>query len=366
MKEKKIGILTYHACYNYGACLQAYALQQAIKKQYENCVIIDYQSKKLTDINHPFCKYPKHPKEVIKNITRLPYYQSLQKRQELFEDFINQSLILSQRCSNDQEVINECEQYDCIVCGSDQTWNLDPSIRYETPLYYLNFPKKQKRVTYATSFGSWVEKFNTREMELMPWIKEFDKLSMREESGVKLLQSKGLQCEWVLDPTLLLMREDYENICAERVLDKPYILLFSWNGAKEAIELTKVIEKKLGCKAVYIVPPPRGLFCGIERKLDIGPKQFISLIKYAEFVITNSFHGTVFSTIFNKPFVSAIAGSVDARRASLMKQFGLENHLVSPKSFDLNTIMETDFSAVEDRISILRNKSLQYLFSAID
>lgn len=366
MKEKKIGILTYHACYNYGACLQAYALQQAIKKQYENCVIIDYQSKKLTDINHPFCKYPKHPKEVIKNITRLPYYQSLQKRQELFEDFINHSLILSQRCSNDQEVINECEQYDCIVCGSDQTWNLDPNIRYETPLYYLNFPKKQKRISYATSFGSWVNKFSTREKDLLPWIHEFDKLSMREESGVNLLKSKGFECEWVLDPTFLLKCDEYEKICVEKIINEPYVLLFSWNGAPETIKLTKMIEKELGCKAFYIVPPPRALFSGIERKLDIGPKEFISLIKHANFVVTNSFHGTIFSTIFHKPFVSAIADSIDPRRASLMKQLGLENRLVSPRTFDISTIMKTDFEKVEERLTPLRNKSIEYLYSAID
>lgn len=84
----KIGILTYHACYNYGACLQAYALQQSIKRRYAECDIIDYQSKQLIDINHPFCKVPKHPKEIIKNITRLPYYNQLLRRQKLCFDIL--------------------------------------------------------------------------------------------------------------------------------------------------------------------------------------------------------------------------------------------------------------------------------------
>lgn len=75
----------------------------------------------------------------------------------------------------------------------------------------------------------------------------------------------------------------------------------------------------------------------------MGPREFLSLVKYAEFIVTNSFHGTVFSTIYKKPFISAIKGEVDPRRASLMKQLGLENHLISPERMELSTIMETDF-----------------------
>lgn len=360
-----IGILTYHACYNYGACLQAYALQQTIKKKYKFCKIIDYQSKKLIEINHPFCKTPKHPKEFVKNITRIPYYRDLNMRQALFEDFINNELDLTLRCSNDKEVREECERFDCIVCGSDQTWNLDPSIRYETPLYYLNFPKKQRRITYATSFGSWVKDFHIREKEVLPWIKEFDCLSMREESGVKLLRDKGFTCEWVLDPTLLLNKDDYDKVASNRLINEPYVLLFSWNGAPEAVSITKMVSAKLGCKAYYIVPPPRAMFCGIERKLDVGPKEFLSLVKHASFVVTNSFHGTVFSTIYQKPFVSAIKDIPDARRASLMKQFGLEDHLMNPMNVDIERIRCTDFEEVEKRLQPLRESSINYLYKAL-
>ena len=362
----QIATFTYHACFNYGACLQAYALQQVIKKKYGDCKIIDYQTQNFIDINHPFCKYPKSIKEVIKNITRLPYMKSLLKRKEYFEDFINHTLDLTKRCSCDADVHKIVESFDCVVCGSDQTWNLDPSIRYETPLYYMNFPKKQRRVTYATSFGSWVKNFNSREKELLPWIREFDMLSMREESGVNLLKSKGLECEWVLDPTLLLDSKKYDEIARERLIEKPYVLLFSWDGAKEAVEIAKTISKKCGCKAYYIVPPPRAMFSGIERKLDVGPKEFLSLIKHAEYVVTNSFHGTVFSTIYHKPFVSAIGCEADSRRKSLMRQFGLEDHLMSPSSLDIEKIGKTDFFLVAQKLTPLKERSLEYLYRAIE
>lgn len=361
----KIGILTYHACYNYGACLQAYALQQTIRKKYPDCEIIDYQSDKFININHPFAKYPTHWKEIIKNITRIPYWRQLKQRSTYFDKFINKTLILSKRCATNESVKHIAEKYDCIICGSDQTWNLDPAIRYETPLYYLNFPKKQRRVSYATSFGSWVTNFESRSKELMPWIQQFDNLSMRESSGVELLRNKGLACEWVLDPTLLLTKSEYDNIAQKRIIDEPYVLLFSWEGTKEAVELTKIAAKKFGCKAFFIVPPPRAMFCGLERKLDVGPQEFLSLIKYAEFVVTDSFHGTVFSILYRKPFASVIKEKADARRMSLMEQFGLANHLVNAATIDWDEIIQTDFDKVEAKIKLLENHSLQFLNNAI-
>lgn len=195
--------------------------------------------------------------------------------------------------------------------------------------------------------------------------KDVDKLSMREESGVNLLRGKGLECEWVLDPTLLLQSEDYDRIARKRLIAEPYVLLFSWNGASEAVAIAKAAAAKIGCKAYYIVPPPRAMPCGIKRKLDVGPKEFLSLVKYASFVVTNSFHGTVFSTIYRKPFISAISGTVDARRASLMKQFGLEDHLMSPVNIDFEKTLNTDFEKVEERLKPLREHSLRYLYNAL-
>ena len=362
---KKIGILTYHACFNYGACLQAYALQRSIMKIQPDCEIIDYQSKTLRNICDVFSKKPDNKKEIIKNITRFPYRSQLLKRQAMFEDFINNDLIISKRCTTEADVEKQAEQYECIVCGSEQTWNLEPSIRYCNEVYYLNFPKKQRRVTYATSFGQWVEKLPQREDEVLPWIKTYDCLSMREESGVEYLRNKGFECEHVLDPTLLLDVDEYDKICDAPIMNEPYVLMFSWNCAKEVIEVAKAAAKKLNCKLINIVAPPRALFSGVERKLDVGPKQFLSLVKNAEFVVTNSFHGTVFSSIYGKQFASVISGKIDKRRQSLMHQLGLENNLIKPEDFDLNKIAKTDFSNVHQNIQNVRKTSLDYLNKAI-
>lgn len=365
----KIGILTYHACLNYGACLQAYALQTSIKKKYSDCRIINYQSDILREISDVFCRRPKHPKEIVKNITRIPYAGQLGKRQKYFEYFYNEVLEVTDLCRTDAEVQKQANEFDCIVCGSDQIWNMDPAIRYETPLYFLNFPKKQRRISYAASFGPSIKTSIARENEFLPWLKEFDRILVREENGQEYLKSKGIESTITVDPTLLLTQDEWKKVAvSDRLVKEPYILLFSWNGSKEAVKAAKKVEKLLGCKAIQIVAPPRAMFSGVDRKLDVGPREFLRLIQDAEFVITNSYHGTVFSSIFEKPFLSIQGNTVDARRKTTLEELGLENHLVSYNDITTSMIeemMSENYSVSKDKIRRKREKSLSLLYEAI-
>ena len=361
----KIGILTYHACFNYGACLQAYALQTTVKQMGYDCEIIDDQSDILRNISDVFSKKPTNIREIIKNVTRLPYRKQLLQRQKLFENFIQNELSLSRRCRTENDVKLQAEHYDCIICGSDQTWNLDPSVRYQNAVYFLNFPKKQRRVSYATSFGQWVEKAPEHEDEFLPWVAGYDALSMREQSGVDYLRSKGLECELVVDPTLLLDKRYYDEICVERIIDEPYVLLFTWNGAKDATEIAKRIARETHIKPIYIVAPPRAIFSGVERKLDVGPREFLSLVKYADYVVTNSFHGTVFSIIFQKKFVSVVSGHLDKRRESLMGSLGLMDRLMTRDSFCMNIIENLDYTGVVEKLSDFKKDSMKFLSDSL-
>ncbi len=251
----RIGILTYHACNNYGASLQAFALQTTVRERCGDCEIIHYRSDVMREITRPFTKRPRHPKEFIKNVTRLPYRAALERRDRLFEEFTNEVLRVGPLCRTREEVIAQAERYDCIICGSDQIWNLDPGIRYQTPLFFLNFPKKQRRVAYAPSFSNWVKDAPTQEDVFLPWLRTFDALSVREESGAEYLRSLGLPCEVVLDPTLLLDRPAYDAIARAPSLDHPYILLFSWTMTREVCQAARRISAALGRKIISIVPP---------------------------------------------------------------------------------------------------------------
>lgn len=367
---KKIGILTYHTGYNYGASLQAYALQTVISNMGLDCEIINFETERFVASREMFSRHPKRLKEFIKIITRIPYLKSLLKRQKLFDDYSKTCLNTSPLYRTEKDVVRHAEDYDCIVCGSDQIWNLSQD---DAPaanlLFFLNFPKKQKRISYAASFGKWVKEAPNHEHIFLPWLKQFDKLGIREISGASYVKSLGLECELTLDPTVLLDKEDYDVICGERIIPGKYVLLFSWACTDDVITVAKKVSKELKLPLYNIVPPPRAVGKCVKRKLDIGPIEFLSMIKYADFIVTNSFHGTAFATTYEKPYISVVSGEPDVRMESLLEQLGLEDHLMTKDDLDISRIHKlfvTNYSEVQRKKERLRQSSLEYLKSALE
>ena len=357
-----IGILTYHTGYNYGASLQAFALQTVLRKMGYDSEIINFETQRFKTSREMITLRPTRIKEVIKVFTRIPFWSSLHRRQRMFDDYTKNILKTSSLYRTEKEVEEHATDYDCIICGSDQIWNLSQDdAPAANPLFFLNFPKHQRRISYAASFGKWVKEAPKHEDVFLPWLKQFDAISVREQNGVDYLNSIGIDCEISLDPTVLLDKEDYDSICADRLIKEKYILMFGWITNQDLIDTAKKVSRELHLPVYNIVPPPRAMFCGIPRKLDIGPREFLSMIKYAEFVVTNSFHGTAFSTIFEKPYVSVVTGKTDTRMESLLAQLGLSNHLVSKEKVDVEAMMLTDFSSVREKKTELRKTSLDYL-----
>ncbi|MGN0351040.1 MAG: polysaccharide pyruvyl transferase family protein [Roseburia sp.] len=364
---KDVGILTYHTGYNYGASLQAYALQTTIRKMGYGCEIINFETERFVASREMFSRKPTRLKEWIKIITRIPYYFSLKQRQRLFDDYTNSCLDISPLYRTEEEVINHATEYKCICCGSDQIWNVSqddaPAANY---LFFLNFPKHQRRISYAASFGKWVEQAPDYEGQFLPWLKQFDFISVRETSGVEYVKSLGLNCQLCLDPTILLDKEDYEEICADRLVKGKYVLLFSWACTDNVVKAAKKVGEELGLPIINIVPPPRAMFKGIKRKLDIGPREFLSMIKNAEFVVTNSFHGTAFATTFERPYVSIVTdGKPDLRMKSLLEQLDLSDHLVDVDNMDVKKMLSTDYSQIAEKKKVLRKNSLEFLSNAL-
>ena len=364
----RIGILTYHSGFNYGACLQAYALQTILKKFGFKSEIINVETDAFVSSREMFSRHPRRMKEIIKNLTRVPYWQSLHERERMFNSYTFDVLKSTSRYKTEQEVIDHAVDYDCIICGSDQIWNLthvkdDPAI---TPLFFLNFPKKQRRIAYAASFASFTKIAHLHEDEFLPWLKEFDAISIREQDGYDYVKSKGIDCTLTLDPTILLDKEDYEPICKARLIKEKYVLMFGWNTNNDLVEVAKKVSNKMGLPVYNIVPPPRAMFCGIPRKLDVGPCEFLSMIKNAEFVVTNSFHGTAFATTLERPYVSVVTGKADTRMHSLLEQLGLADHLATKENVNVDKMLATDFIPVQEKKVALRQTSFNFLKSALN
>lgn len=365
--KKKIGILTYHTGYNYGASLQAYALQTVVRNTGADCEIINFETERFLASREMLSRKPQRPKEFLKIISRIPYASQLKRRQQLFDQFTREALKLSPLYRTEGEVKAHAEDYACIICGSDQIWNLSSKdAPAANPIYFLNFPKRQKRVAYAPSFGKWVKEAPAHEDEFLPWVKQFDAVSVRETSGVEYLRSRGIDCTLALDPTVLLDGNQYDSVCAPRQISDSYVLLFSWNCSSDVIHAAKQVGKALKLPVFGLTPPPRAMFSGIRRRLDVGPSEFLSMIKNAEFVVTNSFHGTAFSMTLEKPFASVVTnGKPDPRMHSLMRSLGLEDHLVDANHVEIRALQNTDFSKVRVRKAAMRKASLEFLENAI-
>lgn len=159
--------------------------------------------------------------------------------------------------------------------------------------------------------------------------------------------------------------EGYDLICAERIIKNSYVLLFSWSCGNEVVQAAKKVAKELRLQLISLTPPPRTMGSGIKRKLDVGPREFLSMIKYAEFIVTDSFHGTAFATTFEKNYVSIVSsGGADTRMVSLLQQLGLENHLVDAEHIQIEEMKKTDYKSVRAKKMLLRRSSLEFLEKA--
>lgn len=303
----KIGILTFcNSRDNYGQILQCFALQELLRNAGHNPFLIRYNEDRksaATDKGQKsVLRYLKHFRTYYNLFWQQrkeeAYYQEESKHDRMFQKFIEEHITTSPNIYNRQSISDCPPEADAYICGSDQIWGGDLA-------YYLNFvPTGRKKIAYAPSFGG-VSDFTTAYQEqVKTCLQDFSFIGMREQSGVKTCQDIGISdAIKVCDPTLLLTKEDYCRLLpSERISEKPYVLLYLL-GAPTNINV----------KDVYKMAEQRGLevkYIASQGQYDSFPKiypsitEWLRLIRDAELVITNSFHGTVFSLINTTPFIT--------------------------------------------------------------
>lgn len=369
---KKVGILTFHAAYNYGAVLQAYALKEKIQKLGFETYIINFRSDGQKQ-QYSIINFKKMDIATIsRNIQNLFYFNKIKKRNNKFEKFIEQDLNIYPQFGIDENQVKELsKKFDYIVVGSDQIWNNSEKMQDKNDIFFLNFDGNFKRISYAASFGDDATQLLKDKEKFIPWLKKFDNISVRENEGKELLDSISLDSVITLDPTLLLEKKDWENVMKRINLKKKYILYYSVNSRKYSINITKKISKKLNMPVINLVLHPKSMLSGFRYIIDCAPDEFLAYIKNAEFICTNSFHGTVFSIIFEKPFI-AIFDEKDGkivkenRKYTLLNNLKLDDHIVTESSsIDIDKFMNYDYSKSKEQLAIIRNKSNEFLEKAL-
>lgn len=359
----RIGILTFHCAHNYGAVLQCYALQQHLLKNGHSVEVIDYRPKCITDVYRLFPKYRFPFNQPLRALYHLLYelFVSL-PRWYKFNSFQQRHLIMSKHVE-----ANEIpSDYDAYIIGSDQLWNTEITGEWLKPYFaQFPFPKETKRyITYGVSFGSTIidlERLNI----LNDYLSVFDNISLREDTNVPILSSIcHTKLRVVLDPTLLLSKEEWENIIMKPRIKKKYVLAYQVRYNEDFNRLVQAIARKLNLGVVEI-----GAYALTNAKGDkhaISPGEFLGWIKNATFIVTSSFHATVFSILFNKDFYSVALGQKsDIRYTSLLRKLGLEKRIISHDNNDDFVIESVDYHCISNKLLELNRSSRDFLEQAI-
>lgn len=363
---KKIGLCTFYDD-NFGTCLQSFALENTISKYNNDVEIIRYirdKNEKSSLLKRIISKTPRQ----LYNAVRLRKRGVLWKQS--FNEFRNEKMIFSKEQYDKEANINSlADKYDAFVCGSDMLWSEE--FYDDWKFYYLGFAPRTKSIAYAPSFGK-NEIFEDHKMLCGELINDIGYLSCREEAGVQMIYDKfGLKCPQVLDPTFLLTREEWnQNINSDRLIETKYILTYLFGGIHDIrSNILNLLAKKTGYKIVHI-PMTVDEYNSDAYKDKMGPLEFITLFRDAEYILTDTFHGTVFSIIFGKQFwvldrtdKSKWAKYSD-RMISTLKMFGLSNrYICNEADIDLDEVIE--FGNVNKIIDEKRTDSMNYLLSAL-
>ena len=381
---KKIGILTYHASHNIGSMLQSYALQTYLENTYECKVeFIDYSSPEQRAMYSIIPKIKKSNnlivriKQTIINSLAIVFYPLFKIRYDGFEKFKNKHLKLSKGNYIFSEQINELEsKYDYIFLGSDQIWNVN-CLDF-TSVYFADFKTKAKLIAYAPSLGgqniitSKVDKDHIKQL-----IERIDSLSTREVNGKKWLEEfSNRSFEIVADPTLILNKKIWDSFLdthKEQSKYGSYIFFYGVPFSKETYSVVEEISKRLGLKVVMIDAKSYIFnFCftrGFVLERRCSPLEYLSLIKNSTLVITTSFHGTIFSTVFEKDFWTVTfkgTNTDDDRVSTLLKQLGLEDRLVYLEEVsNIDLTKKVDYSNYETNLNPLIAKSEKFISNSL-
>ena len=385
MFKNKVGILsTYHANYNFGGLLQAYALPKVLKEHFGiEAEQIDYV---------PTVQSVKEEQDNKKGIAKCFYQiiynfgifffdkvnkKKLNRRKQAFDSFINEIPHGETPC--DYYTINESlNRYGVFVCGGDQIWN-DCKEDQNIEVYTLQFvPSGYKKIAYAPSMAV-LEASSSFKKVMSNGLNALDAVSVREKKSLSILQQlTDKNIEVVVDPVLLMTADEWTRSARETKNKGKYILCYLLGDSTQQREALKRVAKKL---RLPILTFPH-ILANAVRKCDLffgnihdytsGPREFIGLIKNAEMLITDSFHACVFSMIFKTPFAVFERGNTDekgdmnSRIYDFLEEYHLENQLVTEKELtEMQEIPKIDFTYAHEHWEKRRQESLKYLENAL-
>lgn len=362
----KTATVTLHTAHNNGSFLQAYALQKTILKMGNSNEIINFVPKAQYSLYQNIILKDFSIKGFVKGVLNIPHYYQLKKRKDRFNNILTK-LYLTDKFEEEEVFNHISNEYDCIIAGSDQIWN-NASMPDFSNIYLL--PVDQYKISYAPSFGKSLD--NQFGPKIIESINKFDYISVREESAKKALENliphKSIQI--VLDPTFLLEKNDYDDLynAAECKFSGDYIFFYCIKASAEVLSAVRDISKILKLPVVTIFTGVNTYKCqayGQKVDFEAGPSEFIKYVRDAKYVLSNSFHGIVFSIIYNKKFFRIADNDngevkIDERLDSILTLLQLtDQNVIANTPFHLNENIE--YTVANNNLNKLKYESLDWL-----
>lgn len=389
----RVGIASCYYNHNYGSMLQAYATQEIVKKigceavtiQCNTPITYMLQSRSAYLIHKIFnfgiFKRKIREKNAQKRLEKYPEIaEYIKERDVLFDEFWKRHIKLSDLCADRRELKEFSDVLDAVVVGSDMLWH---PINVEHDYFTLSFvPEDVKKISYATSFGTTVIPINMR-YKYIDFLNRFYAISVRESSGVSVIDDLGVKkkATVVLDPTLLFTGDEWMGIQEDMpLIEEKYILCYFLGVNKEHRHFAEKLRTVTGYKIVALLHLDEFVEDDLEyadiTPYNVGPSEFINLIRHAKFICTDSFHGTCFSVLNHKSFFTFNRFSEDnsqstnTRIDSLLRELGLESRRVDCMASlnDIKHILECNinYSNVDSILDYERKKSVKFLKDALN
>ena len=361
---KKVGLITLHSWWNYGSMLQAYAENIKLNNMGYNCEIIDFTPSKI-DNNRSFKIYNDFPE--YENL-RKKYVIEIGERKAKFRDFEKRYLLGNETYGSDREInSNPPVGYDAYITGGDQLWNVN--MRIESQAFFLHFTDSKEKYAFSTSMGRCtVDKIEPYKNDL----EQYKVIYMRESSGVEKVRSvvgDNVKLDTMIDPVLQLSAQEWLNMVpSEKIIKDPYIICYATldDELHEMLPILKRLSNKTGLKAFLF-----GMATPIEEDwlfnlVNIGPIEMIQLIRDAEYVFTHSFHGTVFSVLFQKKFFTYNDLLENPRKEEFLGGLKLLNRIVhNVNEFEQAFEYSIYFDDCEKELCMRRKKAEEQIISCL-
>lgn len=365
MKKKKVSFITIFDNPNFGTYLQALALGLMIEKLGAKAEVVHYER----PIWHVF------PKWLLKYHFLEPLYllkAYLRKSRRIIQQnecrrFVSKYINITRTFYSYEELVKNPPRADIYMTGSDQVWNTIHNHGVDKAFYLGYAPNGTPKYAYAASIGmsNIPAEFVDQTRNLLS---KYSRISVRESSNIDLLASIGIKSEQVLDPTLLLNREEWSKYARSMDFKEPYLLVYSVESQQRDAVVGEIAQKIARAKGLKIYEVnyfgENKMIPGCDKHFFYAtPDLFLSLVLNASFVVVSSFHGTAFSINFNKEFLSVAPDCFSSRLDGILNMTGLESRKVSSVDDVSENLLDSsiDYSSVNSRLKIEREKSINFL-----